>query len=173
MTKKLALLAVALALAVILVLALVGPNVGSGRPVSLAFIGFTNTPERIEALFWFSNRADLNFSWHIQDVSHWSPTGWMSTTSAYTTSRYTPVDRAGLPAPGFADLDLVGIPITTTNDPVRVVLNYFELENVARRRQIWWAEFRANWGTTNKIQYPRRAQHTVTGQTVVAQSPDR
>jgi hypothetical protein len=164
MRRKFMWLAAALAVAVGLGLFMI--DLKPQRPVALAFIGFTNIGERTEARFWFSNRNEPDFHWRLLTRHEWSATGWVE----------VPRDPAGLdfgqsygPASGLPDVDIVGVPIEQTNVPMRATLEYWQQASVRRRRQIWWAEFRANWGSTNPVKFSRQETRQVTGQTMMAE----
>src|SRR5262245_36216689 len=96
------------------------PGQAPRRPIGLTFVGFTNTSACVEALFWFTNTADKNFTWSVLKLSRKEPSGWQDE-PPWTNggpSIYTPRLPSGVPARGYADLDLVGIPVWTTNAPV-------------------------------------------------------
>src|SRR3569832_1423681 len=80
---------------------------GGKRCMGLAFVGFTNTSERTEALFWFTNSAAADFSRSVKKMSRKGPAGWVAEPPWTNSgpSRYTPVSSAGLPLPGYEDLD--------------------------------------------------------------------
>src|SRR4030095_14606736 len=112
------------AVAVMCMVIVLTPGHSKRRPMGLAFVGFTNTLGRTEALFWFTNSAETNFSWYVSKMSRRDPTGWVEEppwTNAGS-SRYTPMSSSGVALPGYEDLDLVGLPVWTTNVPVRVVI---------------------------------------------------
>jgi hypothetical protein len=145
------------------------PGRGGKRPMGLAFVGFTNTEGRTEALFWFTNSADPHFSWHVLKMSRREPTGWVEEpqwTNAGP-SRYTPSSPAGLPLPGYEDLDLVGLPVWTTNAPVQVVVGYQEREKWRRRFEIWMQERKDSSRTGTKVVYSRYRDVQLTGETMV------
>src|SRR5436190_1083971 len=112
------------AVVAIFTLFVVTPSQRGERPKGLAFVGFTNTSERTEALFWFTNSAATDFTWSVLKMSRRDPTGWVEE-PPWTNggpSRYTPSSSSGFALPGYEDLDLVGLPVWTTNVPVQVVL---------------------------------------------------
>jgi len=165
MKKRVTLLVVTfIAIPVIIFLAVKPPP---ERPLSLVFAGFTNTPARTEALFWFSNRARLDFTWNTTlELSRWTPTGWVHDAQV-TPSVYTPQSPSGT-LPAFAALDLLGVPLTTTNDPVRVVLNCSQLATLRRRFQIWVVERRESFRAGRKVEYSHYQDFDVTGETITA-----
>ena len=132
--------------AVIVVLAIMGAVVGlrflivalttRERPMGLVFVGFTNTSEHAEAVFWFTNRTSPDFSWHVSKMSRRDPAGWVEEPSWTNAgpSIYTPRSSSGSPLPGYEDLDLIGLPIWTTNVPVQFVLGWWDGKNGQQSR---------------------------------------
>jgi hypothetical protein len=169
MKKKLAFLSIGLAVVLIVAFLALSRLAVPAPPISLAFAAFTNTSQRTEALFWFSNRAEADFTWNVTiDVSRWSPTGWVQEPPVIS-SDYGPGNVPSGRA--FSDLDLLGFPVTNTNVPMRFTLNYHEKEKLSRRLQIGWTEFRENLGKGNKVEYSRERDGWVSGETVVAGGP--
>jgi hypothetical protein len=168
--RRLIIIAVFAAAAVGIFMAFVlSPGHSGKRRMGLAFVGFTNTQGRTEALFWFTNSADPHFSWHVSRMSRRDPTGWVEEpqwTNAGP-SRHTPMSAAGWALPGYEDLDLVGLPVWTTNVPVRVVVEYPERERWRRRFQIWMQEQKDSARTGTKVVYSRDRRVELTGETIV------
>jgi hypothetical protein len=136
------------------------------RPLSLVFVGFTNTLVRTEALFWFTNRARKDFTWDLTlELSRLTRTGWVHEAQV-NPSVYTPQSASGT-LPAFADLDLVGVPVTTTNDPIRVLLRCSQLAPARRRFQIWLVETRESLRAGRKVTYSHNQDFEVTGETVI------
>jgi hypothetical protein len=139
------------------------------RPVGLAFVGFTNNSERNEAVFWFTNSAATNFSWFVEKMSRRDLTGWVEEprwTNAGP-SRYTPKSASGVALAGYEDLDLVGLPVWTTNAPVRVVIGYFGQEQAERGPVNWIRKIGDSFVAGAKVTNSNLRQLQVTGETII------
>lgn len=127
-------------------------------PATLTFAGFTNAPGGTEALFWFTNLhrgyLELDHGWSSElDVSRWTSSGWADE-GRVMPSQYS--------SPAYGGRELIGVPVKTTNVPLRVTLHYQELNNRIERIRTRWYEIR------DKTEYSREHEHWVNGETVAA-----
>jgi hypothetical protein len=84
---------------------------------SLTFIAFTNTGQRTEALFWFTNTTAPDFSWDVRQIRRLTLDGWvLQPPLTNGNSVYTPASKEIL------NWDVVGIPVATNNAPFEITI---------------------------------------------------
>ena len=155
--------------AAIFIVIVLTPVPSAPRAKGLAFVGFTNTSERTEAMFWFTNSAATNFAWFVEKMSRREPTGWVEEprwTNAGP-SIYTPRSASGVALAGYEDIDLVGLPVWTTSAPVRIEIAYLEREQAKRGLANSIRRIGDTFGTGAKVTNSPLRQFQVTGETII------
>jgi len=155
--------------AAIFIITMLTPVQSAPRPMGLAFVCFTNTSERTEAMFWFTNSAAPSFSWFLEKMSRREPTGWVEERRWTNTgpSIYTPRSASGVALAGYEDIDLVGLPVWTTSAPVRVVIVCSEQEQANRGLANLIRKIRDSFGAGAKVANSPLRQFHVTGETII------
>ena len=157
--------------AVILLGTILAMTLGGGtrrHEPGLAFICFTNTPEGTEALFWFTNSPSLKFGWGITEISRITSTGAVhetETTNCGRVSHYTPMLPTGVPEPAFADLDLIGIRVPSTNEPWRFLIECYEPGSRWKQFKVWLDEKHDSFRQGRKVEYSSERSYSLTGET--------
>ena len=136
---------------------------------TLCFIDFTNTGERTEALFWFTNTTDPEFAFHILNIRRLTPDGpFLEVPPTKYASVYNAARTSSEPT---SNPDLVGIPVSVTNVPLEVSLRCFWPDEPSHKVMTFIYKKRDQLLNCPPRDYSQHMTTTITGGTIVALSP--